>query len=127
MQREDLSQLSTAHLVRQALDEAKLLAKAEVLHAKAELKEEIRAAKRVGIFAGVAGVLALCGLSTLFVLLAIALPLSEVAGLAVVGVALLAIAGGLAFMAYQQLPKKPMARTQGRLKQDLQVAKEQLT
>ena len=38
---EQLRQMSTADLVKHAVDEARLLVKAEVLYAKRELREEI--------------------------------------------------------------------------------------
>src|SRR4051812_41419733 len=72
-----LLNLSTPDLVRHALEEAKLYAKAEVLHAKRELQDELKAAKIAGAMFGVAAVLALCGLSVLFVSLALALPMSQ--------------------------------------------------
>ena len=124
---EDLSGLSTSHLVRQALEEAKLLMRAEVLHAKAELKEEVRMAKASGILLGAAGVLALCAFSVLLVALALALPISEVGGLLIVGVLLLVIAGVLGFLGVKELPKKPLPKTQERLRQDVVVAREQLS
>ncbi len=119
----DLSALSTAELIRHAVNEAKLLARAEVLHAKQELKEELRAAKRTLIFAGVAAVTGFTGLVLLFVALALALPLALPLGAVVVAAALFLIAGGTAFVAYKSAPKKPMPRTQARLKQDVRIAR----
>ena len=86
-EQEQLHGLSTADLVRHALEEARLLAKAEVLHAKEELKQELGAAKTAGILLGACATLALTALSVLFVALALALPLPPVASLAMVGCA----------------------------------------
>ncbi|HZH04780.1 MAG TPA: phage holin family protein [Myxococcaceae bacterium] len=119
----DLSALSTADLIRQALDEAKLLARAEVLHAKQELKDELKAAKRAGIFAGAGVTLAMVGVVLLFVALALALPGADALGTLLVGLVLLAVAGLLAFLAFKSAPKKPLPRTQQRLKQDVQIAR----
>ncbi len=124
---EDLSHLSTPHLIRQAMEEAKLLVKAEVLHAKTELKEELRAAKLAGILLGAGAVLALCALSVLFVALALALPLVPALAAVIVGVVLLAIAGGLAFFGVKQVPRKPLPKTKERVLNDVTLAREQLT
>ena len=126
-QHEDLSGLSTPHLVRQALEEAKLLVKAEVLHAKAELREEVRAARTSGILLGAGGVLGLCALAVFFVLVGIALPVTEVGGLAIVGGLCLAVAAVLGLLGYRELPRKPLPRTQERLRQGALVTREQLT
>jgi hypothetical protein len=119
-----LKNLSTPELVRHALEETKLYAKAEILHAKRELQDELRAAKRGGILFGVAGVLALCGLSVLFVSLALALPMAKALGALLVGVALLAIAGISALIGRKAIPKKPLPQTSERLKFDWTLAKE---
>lgn len=126
MEEAQLRSLPTAHLVRQALEEAKLLAKAEVLHAKAEFREELEAAKAGGVLLGAAAALALCGLPLLFVALALTLPLAEPLAALVIGIALLAVAVGLAWVGVKKLPKKPLARTQARLREDLTMAKEHL-
>ncbi|MFL5319659.1 MAG: phage holin family protein [Myxococcaceae bacterium] len=117
--------MPTADLVRHAVDEARLLVKAEVLNAKLEIKEELQLAKKTGIFIGAAAVLALCGLSSLFVALGIALPGAPGWGVLIVGVLQLAAAGGLGYMAMKKLPKKPMNRTIDRLKTDIAVTREQ--
>lgn len=119
----DLSGLSTAELIRHAVNEAKLLARAEVLHAKQELKEELRAAKRTVIFGGVAVVAGFTALVLLFVALALAFPLAPSLGAVAVAMCLLLVAGATAFAAYRNAPRKPMLRTQARLKQDVQIAR----
>jgi hypothetical protein len=122
---EQLRRMPTADLVRHAVDEARLLVKAEVLNAKREMKEELQVAKKSGIFIGAAMVLALCGLSSLFVALGIALPGAPGWGVLIIGVLQLAVAGGLGFMAYKKLPKKPMGKTIDRIKTDIAVTREQ--
>ena len=126
LERRQLETLSTAELVRHAINEARLLARAEVLHAKKELKEEITAAKTAGILLGAGGVLGLVGLTTLFVAVGLALPLAQWLGVLLVGVFLLLVAGGLAFMGSKHLPGKPLPHTQERLKTDLVRTRETL-
>jgi uncharacterized membrane protein YqjE len=122
---ERLRQMTSAELVRHALDETKLLARAEILHAKTELKEEAARAKVSGILIGAALALVLSALSALFVLVGIALPLSEPAGLLIVFAALLLVACTCGLFAWKALPKKPMHKTQERLKKDLVLTREQ--
>lgn len=122
---EQLRQMSTAELVRHAVDEARLLVKAEVLYAKKELREELAQAKRSGIFAGAALVLALTGLSSVFVALGIALPGAPGWGVAIVAAVQLIAAGALAYFGFKKLPKKPMKATIDRIKTDIEVTREQ--
>lgn len=122
---EQLRQMSTAELVKHAVEEARLLAKAEILHAKNELREEIADAKRSGIFMGAALVLTLCGLSALFVALGLALPLAPGVGVAIVGAVQLILAAALGFMGFKKLPKKPLNKTLHRIKTDIEVTREQ--
>lgn len=126
LERSQLESLSTAELIRHALAETKLLVKAEVLHAKKELREELKAAKTAGILIGAGAVLALAALPVLFVALGLALPLGEALGVLLVGVALLAVAGLLLFLGVKRLPKKPLPHTQERLKLDYQLTRETL-
>ncbi|MBN1210580.1 MAG: phage holin family protein [Myxococcaceae bacterium] len=126
LERSQLETLSTAELVRHALAEAKLLVKAEVLHAKKELREEVKAARTSGILLGAGLTLGLCGLAALFVAIGLALPLSPWLGVLLVGAAILLIAGGLAFFGVKRLPKKPLPHTQERLKADFDLARETL-
>lgn len=118
--------MSTAQLVRTAIEEARLLARAEVLHAKVELKQEVARAKLSGILFGMALPLALCGLALLFVALALVLPLSAPLAALLIGAVLLLVAGALAYVGVKKLPKKPLQRTQLRLKEDVSLTREQL-
>ena len=126
LERSQLETLSTAELVRHALSEAKLLVKAELLHAKKELREEVKAARTSGILLGAGFTLAVCGLAALFVAVGLALPLAAWAGVLLVGVAMLIIAGGLAYLGVKRLPTKPLPHTQERLKADFDKARESL-
>jgi hypothetical protein len=126
LERSQLETLTTAELIRHAFAEAKLLVKAEVLHAKKELREELKAARTGGILLGAAITLVLCGLAALFVAVGLALPLSNWLGVLLVGVGILAIAGGLAWFGVKKLPKKPLPHTQERLKADFDLARETL-
>src|SRR5207248_8205524 len=96
---ERLEAMTTGELVRHALDEAKLLARAEVLHAKEELKNELAKAKLAGALGGAAVVLALSAVSVLFVLIGIALPFNETIGLLFVFGAVIVYVAWCAFAA----------------------------
>ncbi len=126
LERRQLESLSTAELVRHAIEEARLLARAEVLHAKKELQEELKSARTSGILLGAGGVLGLVGLAALLVTVGLALPLAQWLGVLLVGVFLVLLAGGLAFAGYKRLPKKPLPHTQERLKTDITRTREAL-
>lgn len=126
LERGQLESLSTAELIRHAIEEARLLARAEVLHAKKELREEVNAARTSGILLGAGGVLALVSLAALFVALGLALPVAQWLGVLLVGVFLLLLGGGLAFAGYKHLPKKALPHTQERLKTDIARTRETL-
>jgi Putative Actinobacterial Holin-X, holin superfamily III len=126
LERSQLESLSTAELIRHALAESRLLVKAELLHAKKELRDELKAARTAGIFIGVGAVLSLIALSCLFVGAGLAIPMAEPWNVLVMGVAVLAISGLLLFLGVKRLPKKPLAHTQERLKVDYQLTRETL-
>jgi hypothetical protein len=126
LERSQLESLSTAELIRHALAESRLLVKAELLHAKKELRDELKAARTAGIFIGVGAVLSLIALSCLVVGAGLAIPMSEPWNVLVMGVAVLAISGLLLFLGVKRLPKKPLAHTQERLKVDYQLTRETL-
>jgi hypothetical protein len=112
--------LSTNELVRRAMSEARLLAKAELLHAKMELAQEVRAARFSGAFLGGAAALALVGLAMLFMAGAAALALPLWAGaLLGAGVAFV-LAALFGAIAWTKLPSKPMRHTRKRLSMDLE-------
>jgi hypothetical protein len=121
----DEDDMSTADLVREALDETKELVRIEIEIAKSEFEQELGRAKKAAIGFGIAlgaSVLVLC-------LLAVALVLA-LGGTALVA---LAVAGGFfvaaglgAFFGYSVLPKDPMKRTRRRLKTDVNQLKEHI-
>lgn len=118
--------LSTNELFRRAVSEARLLAKAELLHAKVELQQEVRAARFSGAFLGGGAALALVALAMLFVAGAAALTLPLWAGaLLGAGVALV-LAALLAAIGWAKLPRKPMRHTLRRLSMDLDELRQQL-
>lgn len=117
---------STRALLEHATREAKLLAQAEILHAKLELRDELRKAVGAGIALGTAAVLGLCGLTLLFVAVAFALPIAGWGASLIVGLALLTISGIAAAIGYRKLPKKPMQRTRERLLEDVRLTRERL-
>ncbi len=126
LERRQLESLSTAELIRHAIEEARLLARAEVLHAKKEMQEELKAARTSGVLLGAGAVLGLMALAALLVTLGLALPLAEWLGVLLVGAFLLLLSGGLAFAGYKRLPKKPLPHTQDRLKTDIARTRETL-
>ncbi|HYO56134.1 phage holin family protein [Archangium sp.] len=126
LERRQLESLSTAELIRHAVEEARLLARAEVLHAKKELRQELKAVRTSGILLGAGGVLGLLGLAALLVTVGLALPLAQWLGVLLVGVLLLLLSGGLAFAGYKRVPKKPLPHTQERLKTDITRTREAL-
>lgn len=111
-----LEQLSTAVLLKQALSEARLLVRAEVLHAKREMKEEVKAARTCGILLGSAGVLALSCLSVLFVALGMSFAMTT--GVWVVGALLLIATATLGYLGVKKLPRQALPHTQERLLSD---------
>ncbi len=116
---------STAHLFRDALDEAKELVRVEIELAKSEVEMEIARAKRAAIGMGIAaasGVLVLCLLAMALVL---ALGGTALTALAVAGVLLL-FGGAAALAGYALLPKKPLERTREELKRDVGQLREHI-
>jgi hypothetical protein len=113
----------TGALVREALAESKHLVQLEIELAKDEVRNELKSAKRTAIAGSAALTLALEGVALLLVALALALGLGPAPAL-ILGVVLLALAGGAAYYAWRTLPRKPLDRTQKRLRTDAQLLKE---
>jgi uncharacterized membrane protein YqjE len=120
-----LEEVSTADLVREAMDEGKELVRLEVALAKEELKEEVKHVERAAVFFGVAtaaSVLVLCLLA-----MALVLALGGTAVVALVVAAAFLVVGGLAaWIAYGMLPKKPLEKTRNRLQSDVNQLKEHI-
>jgi uncharacterized membrane protein YqjE len=119
-----LDTLPTTELMRQVLDETKELVRIESQLARDEVRADLAQLKSAAIFGGVALVLAWLTLSTLIVALVLALGGALVA-LACAGVLLFG-ASATAALAYQKLPKPPLARTRERLKSDVTQLKEHI-
>ena len=124
---QQLRTLPTSELVRLALEEARLLARAEILHAKQELKGELKSAKASGILIGAGGAFALCSIAVLLVALALAIPIAEPLAVALVGVVALLAGGGMTLVGVRKLPRQPLPKTQERLKRDMAIARERLS
>jgi len=121
-----LQNMSTVELVRHAVTEMKLLVRAEMLHARAELREELREARNAGILLGAAIFLAPAGLAVALMAIVLGLPSEPWISALVLGLVVLALAGLLVFLAVKKLPKAPLARTRDRLKLDWLLTREEL-
>jgi uncharacterized membrane protein YqjE len=120
-----LDSLPTTELMRQVLDETKELVRIETRLAREEIQADLIQLKGVAVFGGVAALLALLTLSTLVVALVLALGGGALVALVASAALLLgaSVAGGIA---YQKLPKPPLARTRERLKTDMMQLKEHI-
>jgi Putative Actinobacterial Holin-X, holin superfamily III len=121
-----LRNMSTVELVRHGMTEMKLLIRAELLHARAELKEELREARNAGILLGAALFLAPVGVAIVLMPIVLALPEPRWVPALLLGIVVLAAAGVLAFLALKKLPRHPLARTRDRLKLDWMLTREEL-
>lgn len=118
--------LSTNELVRRAMSEARLLAKAELLHAKVELAQEVRAARFSAALLGGTAALALVGLAMLFTAGAAALALPLWAGALIGAGVAFVLAALFAAIAWTKLPSKPMRHTMERLSMDLEELRQHI-
>jgi len=112
-----LDAVPTTELMRQVLDETKELVRIETRLARDELAADVGQLKKAAVLGAAAAVLALVSLSTLVTALVLALGGALVA--LVVAAVLLLGASVAAGVAYQQLPKPPLARTRARLESDV--------
>jgi uncharacterized membrane protein YqjE len=120
-----LDAVPTTELMRQVLDETKELVRIESKLAREELQADLVQMKSAAIFGGVALVLALLTFSTLIVTLILALGGAALVAL-ICAVVLLLGASGAAAVAYQKVPKPPLARTRDRLRSDVTQLKEHI-
>lgn len=125
-EQERLHTMSTRELVRHVIDEARIVARAEALHAKAELELELKRARMAAIFLVPAAVLALCALVLGLAVVGFALPVVNVGAFAIVGGFCLIVAVWLGLAGWMKLPKKPMHRTRSRLEHWVEITKEEL-
>jgi uncharacterized membrane protein YqjE len=120
-----VEEASAAQLITAALKESRELARIELKLAKAELTQELKAAKKSAIGIGVAVVFAILGLA----LAAVAIVFVAGATAAAAGVVssvLLAVAAAAGLAGYSALPKKPLERTRRHLNDDYHRLKEHL-
>jgi hypothetical protein len=115
---------TAAELIKEAIDEARELARLEVALAKNEALVDLKDLKMSLIAFGVAAVTALLGLALL--LFAVALVLGGAIAAVVIGVALLLLAVAAALLAVSKLPERPFAETRRRLKKDVEQLKERV-
>jgi drug/metabolite transporter (DMT)-like permease len=108
------------------MTEMKLLIRAEALHARTELRQELREARNAGILLGAALFLAPAGLAVALMAIVLALPGQQWIWALVLGVVVLGLAVLLIFLAVGRLPKHPLARTRDRLKLDWMLTREEL-
>ncbi|MGZ6081369.1 MAG: phage holin family protein [Myxococcaceae bacterium] len=121
-----LRAMSTVELVRHAMTEMKLLIRAEMLHARMELKAELREARNAGIMIGIAVFLGPAGLAVALMALVLGLPIAQWLSALLLGILVLLVAGLLAFLAVKRLPRSPLAKTRDRLKLDWMLTREDL-
>jgi hypothetical protein len=121
-----LHAMPTRELIQHAIDEAKLIAKAEVLHAREELLAEVRNARKASLLLLPAAVLGLCAITVACVLVGLALPIAAVGGLAIIAGFLAIAAALLGAIGYARLPKKPMHNTLRRLDEFIELGREEL-
>jgi uncharacterized membrane protein YqjE len=120
-----LDSVPTTELVREVLDETKELVRIETRLARQELVSDLEQLKYAAVFGGVAVGLALLTLVAL--LLAFVLAIGGSASAALLSAIVLLLAASLcAALAYQRLPKPPLARTRERLVSDVTQLKEHI-
>jgi uncharacterized membrane protein YqjE len=111
--------------MRQVLDETKELVRIEMRLARDELDADLRQLRRAAILAAVAFVLVILALAALLMAFLFAIDADGVGALVVAGVLLLG-GGAFAALAFQRVPKPPLARTRDRLKHDVTELEEHL-
>lgn len=126
LDRENLERLSTTDLLKHALDEVRLLAKAEILHARKEFKEEVASAKTSAILLGSGVFLAAIALSALVVALGLLIPVAPALGVAIAGGVFLIAGAALVYFGVQSITGNRMHHTKERLQNDLHLTRESL-
>jgi len=118
-------EVTTAELVRQAMNDARQLIQLEVQLARDDVKRELVAARSGAIALGVSALLAILGLALLLVAIALFIFPGPVPAL-ILGLLLLAAAGVGATLGIKLLPKKPLGDTRRRLESDIEAVKDQV-
>lgn len=115
----------TSQLVKEAIEETRVLVKLEVALAKNELKQEVSELKVSGIAFGIAAVAAMLMLS--MACLTVVLALGAAWWVAFIGTGIwLVVAVVMAIVGFGALPKEPLERTRKRLATDLKQLKERV-
>lgn len=120
------SRLETRKLMDLAIDQARLLARAELLHAKLELRRELKDLLLGAAFAGAAFAFLSAGIAALFLAGAFALPLFPWGQALLTAGVLFALAATFGAIAFFRAPKSPLSKTRERLMHDFEKLKEQL-
>jgi hypothetical protein len=115
--------VTNAELVREALEQTRELIQVEVALAKDEVKKELSLVKIIAAASGVAVLFGFAAFVVLLVTLGLVISLSALP-MFIIGLILLAIAVVAAIVAYEEIPKKPMRRTQHRVRTDARLIKE---
>jgi hypothetical protein len=123
---EPLEEQSTTDLLRQTLEETKQLARLEVRLAQSELREDVRSLKWAGLLFAIAAALFVVALAMFDLAVVIALGGTASAALIVAGIVLVEVAV-LAIAGYRLLPKVPLERTRARFAEDVRTLKEHMT
>lgn len=118
--------LRTTRLVSLAMDQVKHLARAEMLHAKLELKQDLAQGVISAGFGIATIVFVSAGVAALFLTGGFALPLVPWASALVTAGALFLLALICAAIAWFRIPKDPLHRTRKRLSEDLEEMQEHL-
>jgi uncharacterized membrane protein YqjE len=117
-------EIGSLELVERTISDARELVRLEIALAKEDLQRELKDARLALISAGIAFVLALLGVTSLVVALGLAFgPLFALA----LGIVVALIAVGLACVALQRLPKKPLNSTVQRLRLHESIVGEHLS
>ena len=116
---------TTGQLIRDALDEAKELVKLEVELAKAEVMQEVAAAKKAAIGFAIGAVFGVISLSLFAMALVLALGGTALIALGIALGALFLCAVGAGY-GWSVLPRKPLPKTRRRVEGDVRQLKEHL-
>lgn len=118
------NELGTRKLVTLATEQFRLLARAELLHAKLELKEDL-AKGMIGIGFGVATIMFVsAGIAALFIAASFFIPIVLWGCALIAAGVLFAIGAMCALISWFRLPKDPLHRTRSRLSEDMEELQE---
>ena len=117
---------SAADLIKAAVEEARELVKLEVQLAKNDVESELTRMRAAAITFGVAVVALNVGVAMALFAVAIASQATVVVALVSAG-ALLLVSIGAAYAGYRELPTSFLARTRGRLGDDIKEIEERVT